>query len=175
MYVHRAASLRELEIASHYNDMIMKPGLRFLVFASLLVCFVTSCDKDDDDDDSVSRNGLVLSGAQEVPAKTGTGAGTADVTYNKSTKLLTFTLNWQSLTGVPTGSHIHGVAARGANAGVKYDFFAQLPSAVSGSYSGSVMVDGTSIKEDSLLMGFYYFNIHTATNPGGEIRGQIEF
>lgn len=164
-----------LPIASYFKAIIMKSGIRFFLVASLLVCLTTACDKDDENDDTVSRNGLVLSGAQEVPAKMGTGAGTADVSYNKSTRLLTFTLNWQSLTGAPTGSHIHGVAARGANAGVKYDFFTQLPSALSGSYSGSVMVDGTKIKEDSLLMGFYYFNIHTATNPGGEIRGQIEF
>jgi hypothetical protein len=37
------------------------------------------------------------------------------------------------------------------------------------------VVDGVRIKEDSLLMGFYYVNIHSATFPGGEIRGQIEF
>jgi hypothetical protein len=154
----------------------MKSPFRLLLVASLLFCFVVSCDKDDDeDDDTVARNGLALSGSQEVPVRTVPGSGTADVSYNKSTKLLTFTLNWQALTGIPTGSHIHGVAARGANAGVKYDFFTQLPSAISGTYSGSVVIDGTQIKEDSLLMGFYYFNIHTAANPGGEIRGQIEF
>lgn len=37
------------------------------------------------------------------------------------------------------------------------------------------MVDGSAIKEDSLMAGMYYFNIHTAKYPGGEIRGQIEF
>ena len=47
--------------------------------------------------------------------------------------------------------------------------------ATSGSFTDSVKVDGSAIKEDSLLSGLYYINIHTPKNPGGEIRGQITF
>ena len=46
--------------------------------------------------------------------------------------------------------------------------------ATAGNFNRSVAVDGQAIKEDSLLLGYYYFNIHTSNNPGGEIRGQIE-
>ena len=70
---------------------------------------------------------------------------------------------------------MHGTALRGANAGIKHDFFGSIPKTPTGTYSGSVLVDGTAINETDLLNGLYYFNFHTALNPGGEIRGQIEF
>jgi hypothetical protein len=123
----------------------------------------------------VSKKGLVLSGANEVPANPSTATGTADVTYNKTTKLLSFFLTWSNLAGIPTGSHIHGPAAKGTNAPVKFDFFTLIPKTVSGSFSNSVVVDGTAINEVDLLAGKYYFNIHNSTYPGGEIRVQIEF
>lgn len=146
---------------------------------SLSLAVFAGCDKDDDDDDNndqiVEKKGIVMNGAQEVPANTVSATGTVDVSYNKGTKVMNFTLNWTGLSGVPIGSHIHGTAARGVNAGVKFDFSAALPKTVSGTYSSSVTVDNVNIKEDSLLAGFYYFNIHTDLNKGGEIRGQIEF
>ena len=112
---------------------------------------------------------------QEVPANNSSGSGTADVTYNKDNKMLTYTLNWSGLTGKATMAHIHGTASRGTNAGVKHDLTNVLKKETSGSFTDSVKIDASDIKEDSLLSGFYYFNIHTPANPGGEIRGQIEF
>lgn len=145
------------------------------IAASSLIFY--SCKKDDNKTNTnvVSKTGVVLSGSQEFPQKTSTASGTMDYSYDKSTKMLSYTVNWSSLTGMPTGSHIHGTAPRGANAGIKHDFFSSLPKTTSGTYKGSVMVDGVAIKQDSLLLGFYYMNLHTPTNPGGEIRGQIEF
>lgn len=151
------------------------PGALLL---SLALFIFASCDKNDDkkdDNQVVEKKGIVIEGAQEVPAKTVTAYGTADVSYNKGTKVMNFTLSWTGLSGVPTGAHIHGPAARGVNAGIKFDFFDAIPKTASGTYSSSVTVDNVSIKEDSLLNGFYYFNIHTDLNKGGEIRGQIEF
>lgn len=122
----------------------------------------------------VSKSGLPLGSDQEVPANNSTGKGTADVTYNKETKMLTYTVNYEGLSAKPTMAHIHGTAARGANAGVAHDLTGKLEKEMKGSFTDSVKIDG-AIKEDSLLSGFYYFNIHTPKNPGGEIRGQIEF
>lgn len=123
----------------------------------------------------VSKKGLVMSGANEVPANNSTATGTADVTYNKTTKLLSFFLTWNNLANVPTGSHIHGIAAKGSNAPVVFDFLSKIQKTTSGAYSGSVVVDGTTINETDLIGGKYYFNIHNASFPGGEIRAQIEF
>jgi hypothetical protein len=116
-----------------------------------------------------------MGATQEVPVNKSSATGTADVTYNKDTKMLTYTLNWSGLTGKPTMAHIHGTAPRGANTGVKHDLSNVLKKETSGSFTDSVKIDVSDIKEDSLLSGFYYFNIHTPANPGGEIRGQIEF
>jgi hypothetical protein len=141
----------------------------------VLVALFAGCDDHDTPQDVVRQNGLPLCGAQELPAKQTSATGWGDVSYNKTTHILTFTLSWANLSGIPTGAHIHGIAARGSNAGIKFDFFSLIPKTTTGSYSTSVLVDGTSINETDLLNGHYYFNIHTPTNPGGEIRGQIEF
>lgn len=155
----------------------MKSSTTLLLAATFFLSVFTSCDKDDDNTNNniVKRSGLALSGNQEVPVRSTNANGTMDISYDKTTKLLSFTVNWQNLTTTPTGSHIHGTAARGANAGIKYDFFSALPKTTSGTYSGSVAVDGNLIKEDSLLNGFYYMNLHSTTFPEGEIRGQLEF
>ena len=44
-----------------------------------------------------------------------------------------------------------------------------------GTYTGTLLADGVVVKEDDLLNGVYYINIHTAAYPNGEIRGQIRF
>ena len=135
-----------------------------------------ACNKDDDDDPQTifTKNGLVLSGDQEVPAKTTNATGTMNVSYDKNTKMLTLSATWANLSADPVAAHIHGTAPRGENAGVKVDFHDNV-TAAAGNFNRTVTVDENSIKEDSLLAGFYYFNIHTPANPGGELRGQIEF
>jgi CHRD domain len=123
----------------------------------------------------MTQTTLPMKPEQEVPPNNSSASGTADVTYNKDTKMLTYTLNWSGLTGKATMAHIHGTAPRGTNAGVKHDLTNVLKKETSGSFTDSVKIDASDIKEDSLLSGFYYFNIHTPAHPGGEIRGQIEF
>ena len=124
--------------------------------------------------DAIIKTTFPMSPNQEVPANNSSASGTADVTYNKASKMLTYTLNFNGLTGKATMAHIHGTAPKGTNAGVKHDLTSVLPKETSGSFTDSVKIDASDIKEDSLLTGFYYFNIHTPANPGGEIRGQIE-
>ncbi len=137
---------------------------------------LSSCNKDcAEDKDVISKKGLALSGLQEVPPVMTPAMGKMDVSYDKKTRLLKYDISWSELTGNPVGSHIHGTARRGVNAPVKHDFTSAIPKVPTGIYSGSALVDGVAIKEDSLLAGFYYLNIHTAKYPGGEIRGQIEF
>jgi hypothetical protein len=157
-------------------------ALKTLLFMLVASSLLTACDKIDLKDlldkgpkNEISRTGLEVSGTQEVPARTTPATGKMDVTYNKKTKMLTYKITWNNLTGIPIGSHIHGEAPRGVNTGIKHDFTALLPKAVSGTFSNSVLVDEINIKEAGLLSGLYYINIHTPTFPGGEIRGQIEF
>lgn len=145
-----------------------------LLTAIAVSMFLASC-QDHTNPSIISRRGIPLSGDQEVPAKNVPGNGTADVVYDKSTHVLSYTLTWNNLTGNATGAHIHGPAPRGVNAPIKHDFFNLITKTPSGTFINSTTVDGTSLTEDNLLNGQYYFNMHTPTNPGGEIRGQIEF
>ena len=158
----------------------LKSFAALMVLSSVLV----SCEKwkdfvhhhkDKDEKKVYVAENLPMSGLQEVPQRETLALGWIDARYEKETKMLKFTVKWQDLTGTPVGSHIHGTAPKGANAGIKYDFTALLPKTVSGTFTNSTIVDNVAIKEDSLLMGYYYINIHTAKFPGGEIRGQLEF
>ncbi|MBD2755116.1 CHRD domain-containing protein [Spirosoma validum] len=145
-----------------------------LLTAVAISMFLASC-QDHSGPSIVSRRGIPLTGEQEVPVKNVPGSGTADVVYDKSTHVLSYTLTWSNLTGNATGAHIHGPAPRGVNAPIKHDFFSLISKTTSGTFSNSTVVDGTSLTEDNLLNGQYYFNMHTPANPAGEIRGQIEF
>jgi hypothetical protein len=152
------------------------PALMGLVMCLAMTTFI-ACDKDDDDDDNKTvfqKSGIVMNGAQETPPVTTTATGSMDVSYDKTTKMLSLSVSWSGLSGDPVGAHIHGTAPKGEKAGVKLDMHDDV-TGTSGSFSKQVSVDGTLLKEDSLLLGFYYFNIHTPANQGGEIRGQIEF
>ena len=104
---------------------------------------------------------------QEVPPKNSTGSGEALVTLDTSTKLLSYTVTFDGLTGPATAAHFHGPAAKGANAGVVVPFSAPVTSP----YHGTATLTDDQIKD--LEAGNWYVNVHTAANPGGEIRGQV--
>ncbi len=95
------------------------------------------------------------------------GTGTADVSYDTATKTLTWTVNFDGLTGPPTMAHFHGPAAAGANAGVALMIGANPTSPAKGS---ATLTDAQAA---DLQAGRWYINIHTSANRGGEIRGQV--
>ncbi|MBI3138516.1 MAG: CHRD domain-containing protein [Sphingobacteriales bacterium] len=124
----------------------------------------------------------MLTGANETPATPTTALGTLDVSYTKSSKILSYTINWSGLTGPVTAAHIHGLAPTGYAAGVLQSFstsaIVKCPTVSNtscGTYKGTLLVDDVVVKEDNLLNGMYYVNLHTATYPAGEIRAQIRF
>jgi hypothetical protein len=108
-----------------------------------------------------------LSGATEVPANTSAGKGTADIDYDAASKKLSWKLSYSGLTGPATAAHFHGPAEEGKNAGVAV----AIPNATSSPADGSATL--TDAQAADLLAGKYYVNVHTAANPGGEIRGQV--
>jgi hypothetical protein len=72
-----------------------------------------------------------------------------------------------SFSGVQaTAAHIHGPAAKNANAGVL------IPLAINdNTLTGSATLTDAQIAD--LKAGLWYANVHSATFPGGEIRGQL--
>lgn len=107
-----------------------------------------------------------MNGASEVPAKTTDGKGDVKATLDTATKKLTYTVTYSGLSGPATAGHIHGPAAAGANAGVLVPF-----ASPASPISGSVTLTDAQIAD--LEAGKMYVNVHTAANPGGEIRGQL--
>ena len=59
-----------------------------------------------------------LSGGQEVPPVFPAGAGTADLTYDPSTRVVTWSVAYSDLSGPATMAHFHGPAQPGKNAPV---------------------------------------------------------
>jgi len=161
--------------------------LASLIFSSLAL--LSSCEPDAElkKTTDFSKSGIVLSGAQEVPANASAALGTMDVFYTRETRILSYTVNWTGLTDSVLLMHIHGLAPTGYAAGVVQSIVATsnsiFPQKTSGKFtfaktgklSGTLLVDGVAVKEVDLLNGLYYMNIHTNTYTGGEIRGQIVF
>ena len=136
-----------------------------------------------------------LSPANE-PAVTGspTSSGTFTATLDTSTNIFTWSGTFTGLTSNAFLGHIHGPFVPGGAAttgGVILNFdpaatpgatFIGLNTATSGTISGSILltsatvftntVNGDSLRK-LLLAGLTYANIHSVTNKGGEIRGQI--
>jgi hypothetical protein len=108
-----------------------------------------------------------LDGAAEVPPVTTSGKGTADVDFDPATKKLSWKVTHSGLSGPATAAHFHGPAEAGKNAGVAV----AIPNAASSPAEGSATL--TDAQAADLTAGKYYINIHTAANPGGEIRGQV--
>jgi hypothetical protein len=107
-----------------------------------------------------------LKGSNEVPPNNSPASGEATATFNTETKALSWIIIFKDLTGPAVAAHFHGPGEPGKNAGIVLPFkSAQSP------------IEGTAVLSDAqvadLIAGKWYTNIHTAANPGGELRGQM--
>jgi hypothetical protein len=106
-----------------------------------------------------------LTGAQEVPPTGATGTGRGAVVVNPTTMEITGGTTFTGLTGAPTAAHIH-----------RFDGTPFLPLNLAADNATATVPAGTVLSSADyaeLLVGYLYFNVHTAANPNGEIRGQI--
>jgi hypothetical protein len=174
----------------------MKNGATTLILAAAIVA-LAACGSDDTTApvSKIVNLTATLSPANE-PSVTGnpTGSGTFTATLDTSTNVFTYVATFTGLTANASLGHIHGPFVPGGastSAGVILNFdpaitpgvtFTGLRTATAGTASGTITLNSslqltTAINGDSLrkliLAGLTYVNIHTATNPGGEIRGQI--
>jgi CHRD domain len=109
-----------------------------------------------------------LKASAEVPPKDSAGTGTLTGTLNTDTDVFTYHVEFSGLTGPVAAAHFHGPAAEGVNAKP------QLPikaSPITSPIDGKATLTAEQAKD--LADGKWYFNLHTAANPGGEIRGQV--
>ncbi|HEY0424341.1 MAG TPA: CHRD domain-containing protein [Rhodopila sp.] len=109
-----------------------------------------------------------LSGRAEVPKIDSAGKGKLDATFDTQTKAFNYKLTFDGLSGPATAAHIHGPATRTQTAGVVAPLGDKSPTSP---VTGSVTLTDDQVK--MLQSAKLYANVHTAANPGGEIRGQI--
>src|SRR5215208_15775 len=137
-----------------------------------------------------------LTGSQEVPPTGSPGIGSALVTLDTVTNLLTVNVSFAGLGSPTVASHIHCCAGPGANAMVATTVptFPGFPLGVTtGTYlmtfdltvastynpafitaHGGTVAGAQAAFIAGLTSGLTYLNIHTSQFPGGEIRGQLQ-
>jgi hypothetical protein len=175
--------------------------MKRLVMVALVLMFAVACDDDNPNspsDTNVRRFTAILLPQNEVPPVTsgpdagasGTTQLTMTVTRDGANVITGATYDFIiNVTGFQpnttlTGTHIHNAPA-GANSGIVVDVFL-----VSGTdtpltsgqttltKTGTVRLTGTNTAA-SIAQGIWdnpgghYFNVHTTTNGGGAIRGQL--
>jgi len=120
-----------------------------------------------------------LSGGQVVPSVTTFAAGTMGLTLSADQTSMTIVLN-QTDVGVATAAHIHA-GPPGQNGPILFAVaqnFYQVPlnaglSSTDLTPQPTAGVTTFTDAIDLMLSGGTYADVHTSTNPGGEIRGQI--
>ena len=110
-----------------------------------------------------------LTVAQEVPKPHGAppnAGGTFTATLKGKT--MQWKLTFQGLSGAATQAHIH-LGSKGRSGPV---LIALCGAGCRSPVSGATIVSPAVVK--TLETGATYVNVHTAKNPGGEIRGQLK-
>jgi hypothetical protein len=140
----------------------------------------------------------ILNGPSEQPPNASPGTGLVNLVYDDLTHELTINAMFQGLTGTTTASHIHcctatpfafnltaGVATTtpsfvGFPLGVTSGTFSTvLNLTLAGSWNPAFVTASGGIPQaearlvEAFRLGTSYFNIHTSTFGGGEIRGFI--
>lgn len=149
------------------------------ILATTLVLGIAACDYDDDDPTGTDETFAATLGPEGSVQTSATGTATFELDGG----IVSYVITVSDITDV-TAAHIHGPAAASANAGVIVPLFA-APSGGTGDVEGQLVastftaadITASGVSMDSLLVlmrnGQSYVNVHTAVNPGGEIRGQI--
>jgi glucose/arabinose dehydrogenase len=112
-----------------------------------------------------------MSGAAERPPTGSAATGSGFLSLDGNT--LIFNIRYSGLSGAATAAHIHGATNTSGSVGIQIDLapFNNGGFGTSGSLSGMVII--SDAQKAMILAGRTYVNVHTASNPSGEIRGQI--
>ncbi|MBI4304661.1 MAG: CHRD domain-containing protein [Chloroflexi bacterium] len=124
----------------------------------------------------------MLSGTQEVPPVNSVATGEAVFTLSPDGTTLTYRVTVANLSGA-VASHIH-IAPVGVNGPVAVPLFSgSIPGPFTGVLAEGIITSASltgpllGMPLDALIAeisaGRAYVNVHTLTNPGGELRGQV--
>lgn len=123
----------------------------------------------------LAREGYAIhmDGAQEVPAVSTTAYGGGMVSVGRDQMDAHYMVVAGGLSGTLDGAHFHN-GAMGTNGAVLFDLSAAFMN--NGAYGYLKSTDSNPFNSASSLLfrgEMVYLNIHTAANPNGEIRGQV--
>jgi len=106
-----------------------------------------------------------LDGAQAGVVTPATGSAT--ITYDDVSNLLSWTITYSGLLAGTTNAHFHGpLPATGVQVGIPF-----TSGVTAGTLIGSATI--TAAQETYLLGELLYINIHSTFAPGGEIAGVV--
>jgi len=119
---------------------------------------------------SIGGSGVTasLNGQQEIPSLVSNAKGSMTILANATSLIYDITVS--GLSGPITGAHFH-LGGIGENGPVVYDITSSFMGG--NTASGSIPQAVTDSLRRLLVVQKFYVNIHTASNPGGEIRGQV--
>lgn len=113
---------------------------------------------------------VALTGAQCVPAVDTPGSGTAEVTYDPATRVVTWNIAYSGLSSATTMAHFHGPAKEGKNA-PPVIWLSTQGTPPTNPIKGTATLTPEQAKQ--FADGEWYVNVHTQSHPAGEIRGQV--
>jgi hypothetical protein len=156
---------RKIFTKKEYLGKVLKP-LAIIFFVAFSYTYATG---------QILNITVPMSAAEENPPTGTAGIGTGALTFDPATNTLSGTVTFSGLSTGATDGHVH-LGAVGVNGGVV------IPLDTTGALgltAGTMALPPTDLDltVPPLLTAFnnndLYLNIHTTTNPGGEIRGQI--
>ena len=122
--------------------------------------------------DEIVKLKAELAGANEVPPSGSPGSGHADVTYDKTTHTLSWTITYSGLDSQVIMVHFHGPAVPSDHTAPIQVWIASGMTAV----VQSPLRNWTIIapyQEADLMSGHWFIRIHTTAHPQGALRGQL--
>ena len=117
--------------------------------------------------ETVRYEATIMPSSEVPPVANSQGSGQLTAAYDTASRVLSYGVTYSGLTGPATAAHFHGAAPVGKNAGVMVPINGDLASPIKGTATL------TDEQAKALTDGDMYFNIHTPTNKGGEMRGQV--
>jgi len=110
-----------------------------------------------------------LTGMEQVPPVTTSGKGTADLTWDPSMRVVTWSISYSDMSSPVTMAHFHH-GAQGKNGPVVI-WLTKKGSPVESPIKGKATLTPEQAK--AFEAGDWYINAHTKDHPAGEIRGQV--
>ncbi|HEY8519458.1 MAG TPA: CHRD domain-containing protein [Gammaproteobacteria bacterium] len=174
------------------------PAVRKLcLLAPSVVLLGTAAAQDDGTDEDVLNEVTVrLVGYNEVPSVSTPARGLFTALIDEAASTITYTLQYDQLSGDVTQAHLH-LGERHTNGGISVWLCSNLtdpppPAGTQACPPGPAEITGTITPEQvggpvdqgiaagefaevlaAIRSGAVYANVHSATHPGGEIRGQL--